>query len=173
MFVVRRRYLAALALAAILAVVLVVIPKISSTIHNHDAHDALVAADAAFKHLKVPADFETIPRRDRTLVVNLGCSSFPCYRVRRPEQSVRLQLPAVLRSAGAQSDNSQTDCPAGSRPGLGYCSIQGITHGYRVLIVAFPILRPSTHAVRPIGTLVQIHPPFITEDSNSGWPVKP
>lgn len=176
MLAVRRRYVVALGVAAVFAVVLVVVPKVSSAIHDRNAAAALVAADAAFKHLKVPADYEPIPKTNRSLVTNLGCSWFPCYRVRRSGRSVRLQLPAILRSTGARSSDSPSKtCPAAGP--IPVCMVEGISHGYLVRIFADPILRPGRKRVRTIGTVVQITAPYVITDdgpstSPSDWPVK-
>ena len=186
MLAVRRSYLVALIVAAVAAVGYVVVPKVSSAVHAQDANDALVAANAAFGHLRMPRDFEALKSDPRDCPL-----SYPCYRVQRPTRSVAKQLPGILKSAGVRLvDPAGDSCLFSARhPELGSCSFGGVSHGYQV--VAFVNWPPScaptpVRAKRRVqavircaesASIVQLIPPYIPEDSEpwnggSGWPLQ-
>ena len=173
MLALRRTYLVALTIAGLLAVGYVVVPKVAHTIHAQDAHDALVAADAAFNHLKVPADF---------VALKSGCQWYPCYYVPRTTFQVQPQLPAILKSMGAKADATlAAQCP--TPPGVLHavlCGFAGLSHGYQVIVFLGAYLaicgRHCTPKTR-FQSLVQITAPYIPADSEpwnggSGWPLK-
>jgi hypothetical protein len=171
----RRVHVIALVAALVALAGYVVVPKVSSAIHNHEASDALAAADASFAHLKVPADFVALSS-------NPDCQWYPCYRVPRPTTSVVKQLPAILKSTGAHAYYTlRKACPAPRRPGLPVlCAFGGISHGYQVLI--FLGAPPASCTPKPCHlprneSIVQINPPYIPADAEpenggSGWPIK-
>ena len=168
MLAVRRTYVAALILAGLLAVGLVAVPKIASANHARDARNALAAANASFAHLTVPRDFVALKS-------DPDCQSYPCYRVPRPAASVMTELPAILKSTGAQAGGTlRQSCLVG-----GLCGLKGISHGYQVFVFLNTYLACSANKchARRNQSIVEINPPYIPEDSEpwnggSGWPVR-
>lgn len=122
----RRVHVLALVAALVALAGYVVVPKVSSAIHNHEASNALAAADASFAQRKVPADFVALSS-------NPDCQWYPCYRVPRPTTSVVKQLPAILKSTGAHAYYTlRKACPAPRRPGFPVlCAFGGVATATR------------------------------------------
>lgn len=171
-----RRYVVALLLSIVALAAYVVVPRVASSIHDRDAHDALVAADAAFSHLTVPADFAAL-RSDP------NCEWYPCYRVPLKSARVKPEIPAILKTTGAQPEGSlNKQCPAALYPFNANCAYYGLSHGYQVLVLLGPetsscVLKPHRPA-RCADSIVQITTPYIpeaaqTESGGSGWPLSP
>jgi hypothetical protein len=147
---VHRWYL--VALGVVLAIVAtVVIPKIVSSIRAHDAATRLAAANAAFKKLKVPADF---------VEIRSGCHLYPCFRVPRSTLKVRADLPAILKSVGADPDPLASGCPLVDGDPGPICGLGGSDHGYRVVVQLTPYCFPGCSPVRSPPSRVEIARPY-------------
>jgi hypothetical protein len=169
-----RRYVVAFLLAIVALAAYVVVPRVASSIHDQEAHDALVAADAAFSHLKVPKDFAVL-RSDT------NCDWYPCYRVPLNSARVKQAIPAILKTTGAQPERPlNKQCPAGLHSVNANCAYYGLSHGYQVLVLLGPetsscVLKPHRPA-RCADSIVQITAPYIPEaaqpdSGGSGWPL--
>jgi hypothetical protein len=100
-FVVRRRYLVALALAVVAGVASLAVPPIVASIRAQQARADLAAANTAFSRLRVPADFRPWPAAD-TIVCPSGLR---CYYAAEPTTAIaKGTLVAILRGVGAQQD---------------------------------------------------------------------
>jgi hypothetical protein len=106
-FKIRRRYLVALAIAAIAGVAAIVVPPIAASIRAQQARADLAAANTAFSHLRVPTDFRPLPATD-----TIGClSGVRCYYVAEPTTSIsKTILIENLTRIGAKYDDSNSGC---------------------------------------------------------------
>ena len=171
-----RRYLLALVVTVIGVAAFVAVPKITSAIHDREARDALVAADAVFNHLKVPHDFVALEPSHQE------CQWYPCYRVARRFASIEPQLPAILRSTGAKLQGTlHQQCRAAPFPlDTNYCALYGLSHGYQVLLIAEAqlsscVFKPHRIRLCP-DSIVEILAPYIPDseqpdNGGSGWPL--
>jgi hypothetical protein len=97
---VRRRFLAALTVALVGAAGYVVVPPVVASIQAEQARANLDAADAAFAHLKVPANFRSVPADEASLACGEGVL---CYVLAKPTVSVtQASLVGILRHIGAK-----------------------------------------------------------------------
>ena len=112
MFAIRLRFLVVLAVAAVGLGASIVVPPIVRSVRAQDARGNLAAANAAFKHLKVPTEFGSLPAGQ----AQYACPSTPgqptlCYYAAKPTTTVsRGTLLAILRSVGGQYDGRDSRC---------------------------------------------------------------
>lgn len=97
----------------------VVAPPIVRSIAAQDARANLAAANAAFEHLKVPAEFGPLPAgQARYACPSTAGQPTLCYYAAKPTTTVsRGTLLAILRSVGGQYDSRDSRCWATPVPG--------------------------------------------------------
>jgi hypothetical protein len=159
-FEIRRRYLVALVIAAIAGVAAIVVPPIAASIRAQEARADLAAANAAFSHLRVPADFRPVPATD-----TMGCPSglgLRCYYVAEPTTSVSKAIVIEnLTRIGAKYDASNSGCSTVRTRGQQTCTIYARLDG---LYVASGLLEyvfcDRTGCTRTNDSEVWIEAPF-------------
>jgi type II secretory pathway pseudopilin PulG len=127
-----RRYVVALVAALIALAAYVVVPKVANAINAQRARANLAAANAAFSHLRVPADFRPWPATNK-IVCDSGLL---CYYVAKPPTAIsKAQLIGILQGIGARYDARPSSCftdrPAG-HPTIRGCTIYGRLDGLYV-----------------------------------------
>jgi hypothetical protein len=111
-FAIRLRFLVALAVVAVGLVAAIVVPPIVRSINAQDARANLAAANAAFKHLKVPPEFGPLPAgQARYVCPSAAGQPTLCYYAAEPTTTVsKGALLAILRSVGGQYDARDSRC---------------------------------------------------------------
>jgi hypothetical protein len=163
-FNIRRRYLVALAIAAIAGVAAVVVPPIAASIRAQQARADLAAANTAFSRLRVPADFRPLPATDK-----VGCpSGLLCYYVAEPTTAFsKASLIGILTRIGAKYDARPSGCatvrPRG-RQTIKQCTIYARLDGLYVYSNLLQYVFCDQRCSRTNDSEIWISAPFTPSD---------
>ena len=158
---VRRRYLVALALAALLAVAWVVVPQVVDSVRSQHRRAQLAAALSGLRRLEVPSNF---------VRVTSNCDWYRCYHIlRQPSPAAaRPIVREILTSTGATP--IRTDAATQLRTGalcgahasvygpLTLCTEPGVLHDHVIIVFLqfYEPFRDNHYVLPPRGSDVNV-----------------
>ena len=158
---VRRRYLVALALAALLAVAWVVVPQVVDSVRSQHRRAQLAAALSGLRRLEVPSNF---------VRVTSNCDWYRCYHIlRQPSPAAaRPIVREILTSTGATP--IRTDAATQLRTGalcgahasvygpLTLCTEPGVLHDHVIIVFLqfYEPFRDNHYVLPPRGSDVDV-----------------
>jgi hypothetical protein len=158
---IRRRYLVALALAALAAVAWVVVPQVVDSVRSQHRKAELAAALRGLRRLQVPSNFVRLTS---------NCDWYRCYHIlRQPTPAAaRPIVREILASTGATPIRTDVPTPIGTGAVCGahasvygpltLCTDPGVLHGHVIIVFLkfYEPFRDNHYVLPPRGSEVDV-----------------